>query len=187
MCNKRLVLQGWPLCNTDWFLLSNHTSFQKNLCVKYFAKCATNSFHDMNAIGIICWSSYFLNCERGELLAMGQWYGTITHHYYAYHLIRKSCTEKTLQVFQSETVLYSIHVTEQISCTFREIASRKINVLPDFKIYIFVIGTKKLGVPIWAICDVTFPKWYIWETMRPTYFVFSLYFRPFRLLWGWYV
>ncbi len=33
---------------------------------------------------------------------------------------------KTLQVFRSGTVLYSIHVTERISCTFCEIVSRKI-------------------------------------------------------------
>ena len=33
---------------------------------------------------------------------------------------------KTLQVFRSGTVLYSIHVTEQISCTFCEIVSTKI-------------------------------------------------------------
>ncbi len=30
------------------------SKYQIYLCVKYFAKCATNSFHDMNAIGISC-------------------------------------------------------------------------------------------------------------------------------------
>ena len=38
----------------------------------------------------------------------------------------KVTMKKTLQIFQSGTVLYSIHVTERISCTFCEIVSRKI-------------------------------------------------------------
>ena len=38
-----------------------------------------------------------------------------------------------LQVFQSGTFLYSIHVTELISCTFCEIASTKITVLILFR------------------------------------------------------
>ena len=62
----------------------------------------------------VCATTYFASYRCEE----------ITNHYYRYHLFRKGCNK----VFQSGTVLYSIHVTERISCTFCEIVSIKISV-----------------------------------------------------------
>ncbi len=90
------------------------------LSAKNYAKLSTISFHHLNAIGNLA--------KDHQGFAVHLVSKTITHHHYVYHLFRKGCDEKTLLAFQSGTILYSIHVTEGITCTFCEIVSTKIHV-----------------------------------------------------------